>query len=157
VSSNHKLIDVNLPSSFSAIESDMLMSYIYDACEKICNFVKDCKRDAEPELVESLRNFLENNYQDPNLCSAVISEKFSLSEKHLFNIFKENTGYSPISYLHHIRMIRSASLLANTDMTVQEISESVGFSNLRTFQKAFKREYGLAPSKYRNISNEVFS
>ena len=72
-----------------------------------------------------------------------------MSEKYLFTLFKKKTGYSPTSYLHHIRMEKAAQLLRETDDTVQNISVQVGFANFGTFYKAFKREFGVAPGKFR--------
>ena len=46
-------------------------------------------------------------------------------------------------------MKRAAELLCEEKLTVQQICEAVGIPNLGTFQKAFKREYGIAPSRYR--------
>ena len=44
---------------------------------------------------------------------------------------------------------KAAQLLRETDDTVQNISVQVGFANFGTFYKAFKREFGVAPGKFR--------
>lgn len=49
-------------------------------------------------------------------------------------------------------MKRAAELLCEDKMTVQQVCEAVGIPNLGTFQKAFKREYGVAPSRYREYA-----
>lgn len=81
-----------------------------------------------------------------------MADEFQVSEKYLFTLFKKKTGHSPIRYLHSIRMKRAAELLCEDKMTVQQVCEAVGIPNLGTFQKAFKREYGVAPSRYREYA-----
>ena len=106
---------------------------------------------AQDDQCRQLMEFLQANYSDSSLCATVIADEFRVSEKYLFTLFKKKTGHSPISYLHHLRMERAAALLCEGRMSVQQICEAVGMPNLGTFQKAFKREYGVAPSRYRDF------
>lgn len=105
--------------------------------------------NVQDDQCRQLLEYLQKNYADSSLCATVIADEFRVSEKYLFTLFKKKTGHSPIRYLHSIRMKRAAELLCEDKLTVQQICEAVGIPNLGTFQKAFKREYGIAPSRYR--------
>jgi AraC-like DNA-binding protein len=119
------------------------------AVRQVSGYVQQRQSSARDDQFTSLMEYLHANYSDSSLCAASLADEFRVSEKYLFSLFKKQTGYSPISYLHRIRMQEAAKLLTESDLTAQEISERVGFANFGTFHKAFKREYGLAPSKYR--------
>ena len=119
------------------------------AVRQVSGYVQQRQSSARDDQFTSLMEYLHANYPDSSLCAASLADEFRVSEKYLFSLFKKQTGYSPISYLHRIRMQEAAKLLVESDLTAQEISERVGFANFGTFHKAFKREFGLAPSKYR--------
>lgn len=93
--------------------------------------------------------YLNEHYTDPNLCVANVAEKFSLSEKYIFKIVKEDTGLPFGKYVETIRMQKAEELLRDTEISAAEISVMVGFQSITTFYKAFKRIYGVAPVAWR--------
>jgi AraC family transcriptional regulator len=72
-----------------------------------------------------------------------------LSPFHFARLFKKLTGASPHAYLATIRVARAQALLAETDLSVSEVSERVGYSSPSHFTKAFRQATGLAPRAYR--------
>ncbi|EJM77791.1 response regulator containing CheY-like receiver domain and AraC-type DNA-binding domain [Pseudomonas sp. GM55] len=49
-----------------------------------------------------------------------------------------------------VRQARTMSLLANPDMSIERITEEVGYSGVRSFRRAFRRWTGMSPSALRN-------
>jgi AraC family transcriptional regulator len=72
-----------------------------------------------------------------------------LSPFHFARLFKKLTGASPHAYLAALRVARAQALLAETDLSVSEVSERVGYSSSSHFTKAFRQATGLAPRAYR--------
>lgn len=62
---------------------------------------------------------------------------------------KEVTGCSFQQLLKKIRFQKAESYLRNTSYSVYKISELLGYENPENFMRAFKREYGISPSQYR--------
>ena len=64
-------------------------------------------------------------------------------------IFKAATGATFTEYLNFVRICRAEKLLTDTDESILEISEAVGFSSVSYFNRIFKRYRSCSPSHYR--------
>ncbi|BBN55929.1 hypothetical protein TRE132_40540 [Pseudomonas chlororaphis subsp. aurantiaca] len=57
--------------------------------------------------------------------------------------------------LEQVRRARTLSLLANPQLSIERITEAVGYSDVRSFRRAFKRWTGLSPSAYREEGGQL--
>jgi AraC-like DNA-binding protein len=80
---------------------------------------------------------------------ASLAKNANLSRAAFARRFTELTGRPPLAYLTWWRMTIAARLLTSSDVPLQAIAGRVGYSSEYAFSKAFKRELGLAPSRYR--------
>ncbi len=71
-----------------------------------------------------------------------------MSKYHFLRVFKSVTGATPLDYRDRIRIDHAKELLKNSNFSVSEISESLGFSSLAYFSAAFKKATGLSPTEY---------
>lgn len=73
-----------------------------------------------------------------------------LSPFYLSRLFKHETGDTPMNYLIRVRMRRAGELLRTQKHTsIQDVARCVGYEDAYHFSKAFKKHYGMPPSKYR--------
>lgn len=72
-----------------------------------------------------------------------------MSISHFMSFFKQVTGLSFTKYLNHYRVERAQMLLANTDDSISEISQIVGFCDQSYFGTVFHRIVGTTPAAYR--------
>lgn len=79
-----------------------------------------------------------------------IAEAAYLSPFHFSRLFKKLTGASPHSYLANLRASRAQTLLADTDLSVLEISARVGYASSSHFTKAFRQATGMTPREFRS-------
>ncbi len=86
------------------------------------------------------------------------AEKFSLQEmagalfvngSYLLRVFKQHTGMTPLGYHHQVRCEKAKALLIQTDMSISEIGEAVGFVSSAHFSHIFRKYAGCTPSEYR--------
>ena len=63
--------------------------------------------------------------------------------------FKQMTGSSFTAYLNERRLAAAAEALKQTEDTILEIAERVGFENLSNFNRQFKAHYGETPREFR--------
>ena len=120
------------------------------ALNEICDYVVFQNENNSRELLQNITDFIEKQYRDPDLCLYQVASRFHLSEKYLSRFFKENTGENFTSYIERLRMNEAAQLLGSSGMKVCDIASYVGYANINTFYKAFKRIHGCSPSNYKN-------
>ena len=118
--------------------------------EKVCEIVNERKRSHNRELAERIRNYLDTHYADDGLCLTSVGEVFNLNERYLSTFFREQLGESFTGYLMRIRMDMAKTLLLESELPIVEIAERVGYANVDTFRKAYKRYTGSAPSALRS-------
>ena len=75
-----------------------------------------------------------------------------LSPFHFARLFKKLTGASPHAYLATLRSTHAQNLLAETDLSISEVSARVGYSSSSHFTKAFRQSTGLTPRAFRKAS-----
>lgn len=107
------------------------------------------------QTVHSIREYIEENYKNPELSLNLISEKFNLSSKYVSQLFKEQLGINFADFLMELRIEHAKQLLLVTSSSINEISSKVGYEIPLSFGRAFKKHVGVSPSDYRkNMSRE---
>jgi AraC-like DNA-binding protein len=77
--------------------------------------------------------------------------RVSASPRQVRRAFAEVGGTTFRAYVHDVRMARAAELLASTETSVREIGARVGYTQPSQFTKAFKRFFGLTPTRFKLI------
>jgi AraC-like DNA-binding protein len=80
---------------------------------------------------------------------AELSRKVGLSRAAFARLFKIETGESPLRHLTRQRLERAAELLLDSELSLAEIAERVGYDSEFAFNRAFKRHHGVAPGVFR--------
>jgi AraC family transcriptional regulator len=95
---------------------------------------------------------------DEDIDLSRLAEIACLSPYHWHRIYHALKGETIAATVKRLRLHRAAGFLANTTMTIEEISARSGYSNPESFARAFKETVGLSPAEYRkNGSHTKFS
>ncbi|OXM87423.1 helix-turn-helix transcriptional regulator [Paenibacillus rigui] len=78
-----------------------------------------------------------------------VAEYVGVDRTHFTKQFGKEVGMSPIQYMQQLKMNEAKLLLEQTAYTLTEIAQSVGYPDLFSFSKAFKKQVGLPPKSYR--------
>ena len=78
-----------------------------------------------------------------------IARASRISRYHLSRVFAEATGYPPWRYVMLRRLTEAARLLRQTERGILEIALAVGYDSHTVFSRAFRAEFGIAPSDFR--------
>lgn len=85
-----------------------------------------------------------------NIKIAEMANLCNLSQGYFSRTFTQETGMSFTVYLTMMKVNSAQAMLSGTDMTVAEISDSLGFSDPSYFNRVFKKVKGITPAAYRN-------
>lgn len=97
-------------------------------------------------MIESIKEFINENYKNPQLSLTSVGEEFFITEVYLSQLFKRATGENFSKYIEGIRMKHAKELL-DQGKKVLETSEMVGYNSPQVFRRAWKRYYGGTPSE----------
>lgn len=84
-----------------------------------------------------------------NLSLSDLTNHFNISPSYLNAIFKEETNKSPIEFFIKMKMDEACSLLRITTMKINEIAQSLGYSDPYYFSRLFRKTIGISPKSYR--------
>ncbi len=82
---------------------------------------------------------------------SLLASRVTMSRSAFAERFSTLVGVPPLTYLTRWRMHRACRLLATSHLHINEIAAQVGYDTESAFHKAFKREFGVAPSQYRRM------
>ena len=100
------------------------------------------------DTVQRIKYRLETELSElPSLSD--LGQEFHLSPYYLAHMFKEMTGYSIKNYHLLCRVAATRELLETTSLSITDICTHVGFSDMSSLARYFKREIGCTPSQYR--------
>jgi AraC-like DNA-binding protein len=102
----------------------------------------------KPSTAELTRLYVHENFREKitisDVCAALGRTKSAVCPA-----FKKKYGITVIDYITILRVEEAKKMLLETDMTVSEISDGVGFSDTSYFSKVFLKSAGISPSQYR--------
>ncbi len=88
---------------------------------------------------------------DDSLTEKRITKLLYISQTSLRNLYNENFKLPPKKYIHLVKMKRAQTLLRISNKQIGEIANISGYVNSSKFSSAFKKIYGVTPSKFREI------
>lgn len=102
-------------------------------------------------LAVSIIYYLQTRYNRKITIDDLVDE-FHMNRTTLQTEFKKYTGQSINQYLVRLRLNMAAKMLRDTTLSLKEICDRTGFSDVSYFSKAFKAKLNLTPSGYRDIN-----
>lgn len=108
-------------------------------------------QSGKKELIERVLVLIEENLYNPNLSVGFIADQIHLSVNYLRNLFKEYVGESLSDYIKKEKLNLICKLLTDTELSLNEISDQLGFTTKNYFFTFFKKHLDMTPSEYRRM------
>lgn len=112
-------------------------------------FTKESNSGYFPATLPRIKAVLHKNIENPAFDLDELAKESGISKFHLIRIFKKGAGTSPAKYLNQIKIDLAKHWLLKSNKSVLSIAMDLGFSDLSTFNKAFKKALGVAPTAYK--------
>lgn len=106
--------------------------------------------DADQRFLARLTALLEENISNGDLSVDDVARLMGMSRSVYFKKIKALTGIGPNDYFKSLRLQRAAELLDAGELSITEISYSIGIADSHYFSKCFKQKFGVTPTEYRN-------
>jgi len=101
-------------------------------------------------VIDNVKAYIETYYEQ-ELSLSDLAKRFQINAYYLAHLFKKQTGFSPMQYIHRRRIGEAQTLLMTTNHSIAQIATLCGFMNSNYFSTAFQKTIGVTPSQYRSL------
>lgn len=106
-------------------------------------------------LLQQVIHYLSTQYAHP-VSIEQMAESLGYNRAYLSRLFKQRTGVSPINFLLKLRIDKARQMLRErSELTIEQISASVGLQDALYFSKQFRRLHGQSPTAYRKAMRSI--
>ena len=105
-------------------------------------------RSVESDTLQRVLRYIGEHYREP-LTRRDIAKAIGYSESHLSHLFTDTLHISLTDYITTLRMDDARELLHQTDLSIGQLSLSLGFSSVRSFNRYFQQKMKMTPTEYR--------
>lgn len=104
---------------------------------------------AHSKTISNVVRYINNN--SGNITLSELSVQFNLSQGYLSRYLKQETGSSFAVLVRKLKMEKAAHLLINSNLSIEEIINEVGYVDISNFYRSFKRIYGKTPGEFKKM------
>jgi len=105
------------------------------------------RENISDDLVKQITLYLEEHLADMHSLES-LSQRFLISKTRLKDLFKQQTGYTVMEYMMHLRMEHAKMIMREETANMTEIATRLGFSSVHYFSKSFKKKTRMSPTEY---------
>ena len=98
--------------------------------------------------IESILEFCEKHYKE-ELTLETVGKSLGISKSHISHIFTDKIHMGFRDYLNSIRLNMALQLMKQGEHNITHVASETGFGTIRTFNRAFKKKFGISPREYR--------
>ena len=97
--------------------------------------------------IKSLLTFCEKQYRE-EISLETLSKELGVSKSYISHIFSDKIHMNFRDYINSMRLNEAKALLGQDDLNITDIALGCGFGTVRTFNRAFKKKFGVSPREY---------
>ncbi len=128
----------------------VLKSQLIEVLIYLLRYMNPQVQNTTSSVMDEAINYLEKNFYK-KITLEEISGLLHYTPQYFCSKFKQETGYSFAEYLQKIRINKSCQLLQDTNMKVSEIAEAVGYSDIRYYERIFRKYIDRTPLQHRKF------
>ena len=147
-----KFLEISHFSVYDTIIFNAISLVIHEIFIELNLLIKLEQNPLENEMYE-IKQYLSNN-ADSGITINDVCNKFNISRSYLFKQFKEIYNISPNSFYQQKRLEIAKQYLRFSNLTIQEISDTMNFADQHYFSNWFKSNVGISPSLYKSQNSK---
>lgn len=127
-----------------------LLAYLMEECNLHDQDDLELPKDTT-DAMELAKLYIQNNI-NRKLHMDELVKKVGFSRNYLCNMFRRCYGLTPMQFHLNLQMDRARYMLSVKKCSVTEVADELGFDSIHSFSRVFKRETGVAPLYFKQIS-----
>lgn len=152
-------------SEAEQIDIELRNIYYVSGIQHVCSVLMACIRkfllmakdrnafEGDEGIIEKAKAFIDMHYvQDIGLND--VADAVHLNPNYLSTLFKQETGVTYKEYLTQKRIEKAKNYLKDSRMSVNEISNAIGYNEVKSFLRIFKKNVGITPGDYRKLMSK---
>lgn len=144
----HELGD-ELREHFAELPSERFFALLSACYERLCSDNAATKQQQQQQMAESILLSFQEHVKDYAFSIADLAMEYGCSERQMQQMVQNAAGMSFSAYLEQCRIQKSAELLRDPALKIEDVALRVGYASDKSFRRAFKRVTGSLPSEYR--------
>lgn len=136
---------------------DSIQYIVENICKELCEASLKHKETSVVRLNKDILNYINEKYSNPSLSLSLLADEFHMSAPQMSNYFKEQFGENFLDYISKMRILMAKKLLEHGEISVEEVGKQVGYDNVLTFRRAFKKYENTTPGKFKQIGSEILN
>ncbi|MGC6176874.1 AraC family transcriptional regulator [Lacrimispora sp. 38-1] len=145
----HQLYNKEEGAVTEKISSSYLYQLLYDFYEILDRYSDKKSTDSR---IEKVRHIIEDHPFE-KISIPMVANEIGISTRYLQKKFKENYSLSPKEYHLKQQMDLALILLGQENLPVTEVAERLGYSDMFSFSKQFKKHFGYPPLQAKTVNN----
>lgn len=122
--------------------------WLKELFRKISDYLWEQRNDSNDDNLSFVLDYISKNY-NLDISLSVVAEKFGYSGSQLSKLFKKATGENFIDYISRFRVDKSKKLMTESENSIYEIARQVGYTNVQTYIRVFKKLEGTTPGQFK--------
>jgi two-component system response regulator YesN len=133
---------------FEAKEKSELIKCTKNRFDTITKYLTGATNETKGNIINMIKEYISFHYKEDITLESVGNYVY-LSPVYLSRLFKEKTGENFSDYILKVKMEKAIEFLADSRHKVYDVSNMVGYDNIKYFYKLFKKYYGCTPTEFR--------
>lgn len=126
-----------------------------DILKVICNKINSNKKNKSSCIKSKVDEYIINNYKDENLSISAIADYFNMHPSYISKLYKAQSEDGILDQINRVRIEKSKQVMKEQKINLEDVAKAIGYSNVRTFTRAFMKIEGITPGKYKETNQII--
>lgn len=132
--------------------ADEISSKVYEMFARLHDFTENVCDNTGYMLIDKMEEYIRSNYHNEEMSLFFLAEHFNLTASYISKIFKKHTQENFKDYLVEYRIQKAVEILEEKPyVRIAELAKMVGYSNVNSFIRNFKKLKNISPGEYKNL------
>ncbi|MGM9903001.1 hypothetical protein A5844_001717 [Enterococcus sp. 10A9_DIV0425] len=146
---------IELPEKALILDFSDLHNQFVKIANKMMDAYQENAREKKAALEQEILHIIHTHFADPQFSLEKLSTQFDVSLSKMSQMVKAETGNGFSKYVQNLRIEKAKELLLTTDLSIKEIVEQVGYTDLSNFTRKFRQSVGVPPGKFSRLGGKL--